>query len=198
MDNNSKTPTYQELETILIQALNEKTPGTPEYKAVLDNLVTLRKSNEETLSNQARETLETTRLENERAMNELRIGLETQKLNLDRDRFEVEKTQNAFKNDLEAKKLALDLKRLEQEKMLAENQQRLNAAAEKNRSRMNLITTAITAVASLGTGIAVAEIAQHGAKDRLETTVRFETDGFISATSSKDVVQNVLRPDNGR
>ena len=198
MDKNAKTPTYEELETILIQALNAKTPGTPEYKAVLENLVLLRKSNEESLSNQFKETIETNRLENERAINELRMELETQKLNLDRDKFEVEKTQNAFKNDLEAKKLALDLKRLEQEKLLAENQQKLNAAAEKNRSRTAFITTAITTLASIGTGIAVAEIAQRGAKDRLETSILFEQNGFISATSSKDVVQNVLRPDNGR
>lgn len=198
MDNNSKTPTYQELETILIQTLNEKTPGTPEYKAVLDNLVTLRKSNEETLSNQARETIETQKLNNEKTLNELKLELETQKLNLDKEKLEVEKAQNAFRNDLEAKKLTLDLKRLEQEKLLAENQQRLNAAAEKNRSKVNLITTAITAVASLGTGLAVAEIAQHGAKDRLKTTILFEQNGYLGATSSKDVVQNVLRPDNGR
>ena len=160
----------KKIEEQIIAELENLTPGTPEYKAVLENLTNFRKSLEETRASKAKEENEKEKLE-----------LEKKKLDIDQER-----------NDIEREKMTAEAEKAEAQRKFDAAQQELNREANKKAAKMNAIFNMISAgLQTAGHGI-VAFMVNIFANQRLAAIVRHENDGTFTGVAGTNVAKSSI------
>lgn len=84
----------EEVKQNIIEELNKYTPGTPEYKAILENLTVLNRSMEE----ERRIKLEESRFNLDKEINQNKIILEERRLELDKEKIVVDERLQKLHN----------------------------------------------------------------------------------------------------
>ena len=163
---------YEEIENKIISELNQHTPGSPEYKAILENLTSFKRSLEETRNNTEKESLE------------------KQKIELEKKKIEQE-----------MKEREKDRENLNEQKQLdrqaEERRAELDRQAEAFKAKHNFFGSLGAAIITSAASIAVVGIANGAAKNRTREVLYYEETGTISSNGGKNIINNSLKPIKG-
>ena len=167
-----KISAYEEIENNIIAELNQHTPGSPEYKAILENLTVFRHSMEETRTNQVKEKNESKRIE-----------------------IDLKKIENETNDRAKERELTKEQNELNRE--LEERRMNLNLEAERFKAKHQFAGSLSAAAIGAGATVIGICIANSAAKKRTREVLYFEETGSIASNGGKNIINNILKPIKG-